>query len=149
VIGWGAISGRARCLSDIACGLTAICGCARRSWILARRKDVLAADGVFSPLDRRRLSPSGTIRQLPDGDAIPPSAGSGRRHALPEGSLKSYLSQNEIDTSQLGTKDRPNSDESDSVLHFEQEEKEATEVEHRTLQNIAPDNPPCLLLPFG
>src|ERR1700733_5051215 len=27
--------GRARCLSDVACGLTAICCCARRSWIPA------------------------------------------------------------------------------------------------------------------
>jgi hypothetical protein len=34
------LTGRARCLSDVACGLTAICGCVRRSWILARRKDV-------------------------------------------------------------------------------------------------------------
>jgi hypothetical protein len=45
-----------------------------RARVLARRKDVLEANGVFSPLDQRRLSASGTIRQLPDGDAIPPSA---------------------------------------------------------------------------
>jgi hypothetical protein len=43
-------------------------GCAR---VLARRKDILEANGVFSPPDRRRRSASGTIRQLPDGDAIP------------------------------------------------------------------------------
>ena len=52
----------------------------RRGWplpgrarVLARRKDVLEANGVFSSLDRIRLSASGIIRQLPDGDAIPPS----------------------------------------------------------------------------
>jgi hypothetical protein len=44
-----------------------------RARVLARRKDVLEANGVFSPPDRRRLSAPGTIRQLPDGDAIPPS----------------------------------------------------------------------------
>jgi hypothetical protein len=32
---------------------------------------------VFRSLDRQTRSASGTIRQLPDGDAIPPSAGSG------------------------------------------------------------------------
>jgi hypothetical protein len=37
-----------------------------RARVLARRKDVLEANGVFSPPDRRRLSASGTIRQLPD-----------------------------------------------------------------------------------
>jgi hypothetical protein len=45
-----------------------------RARILARHKDVLEANGVFSPHDRRRLSDSGTTDR---GDAIPPSAGSG------------------------------------------------------------------------
>ena len=77
------LTGRARCLSDVACGLTAICGCARRSWILARRKDVLEAKRLFSPLDQSRLSVSGTIPRARDGDAIPPSAGpSGLRRAV-------------------------------------------------------------------
>jgi hypothetical protein len=43
---------RARCLSDVACGLTAVCCCARRSWIPARREGVLEANGVFSSLAR-------------------------------------------------------------------------------------------------
>ena len=41
---------RARCLSDVACGLTAICCCARRSWIPARRERVFESNGVFSSL---------------------------------------------------------------------------------------------------
>ena len=48
--GRGTLTGRARCLSDVACGLTAICCCARRSWIPARREAVLEANGVFSRL---------------------------------------------------------------------------------------------------
>jgi hypothetical protein len=36
----------------LSCGLTAICGCARRSWIPARREGVLEANRVFSPLLR-------------------------------------------------------------------------------------------------
>jgi len=46
------LTGRARCLSDVACGLTAICGCVRRSWIPARREGVPEANGVFSFLVR-------------------------------------------------------------------------------------------------
>jgi len=34
--------------------------------VLARHKDVLEANGVFSPYDGRRISASGTIRQAPD-----------------------------------------------------------------------------------
>jgi|SRR5580692_6089416 hypothetical protein len=48
--GRGTLTGRARCLSDVACGLKAICCCARRSWIPARREGVLGANGVFSRL---------------------------------------------------------------------------------------------------
>ena len=48
--GRGTLTGRARCLSDVACGLTAICCCARRSWIPACREGVLEANGVFSRL---------------------------------------------------------------------------------------------------
>ena len=48
--GRGTLTGRARCLSDVACGLTAICCCARRSWIPARREGVLEANSVFSRL---------------------------------------------------------------------------------------------------
>jgi hypothetical protein len=66
--------GRARCLSDVACGLTAICCCARRSWIPARREGVLEANGVFSVLDQGRLWASETIPRPRDEDAIPPSA---------------------------------------------------------------------------
>ena len=44
--------GTARCLSDVACGLTAICGCVRRSWIPARRESVSEANRAFSFLIR-------------------------------------------------------------------------------------------------
>ena len=47
-----------------------------RARVPARREGVLEANSVFSVLDQGTLSASGTIRQLPDEDAIPPSAGS-------------------------------------------------------------------------
>ena len=49
-----------------------------RARVPARRDDVPEANGAFSSLIKGRLWASGTIRQLPDEDAIPPSAGSGR-----------------------------------------------------------------------
>jgi hypothetical protein len=70
--------GRARCLSDVACGLTAIFCCAGRSWILVRREDVPEANGAFSALiregyrlrersGRRRLTPLGQLVELGSG----------------------------------------------------------------------------------
>jgi hypothetical protein len=73
--------GRARCLSDVAFGLTAICG--YRSAKLdprAPRRRSRSQSCIFV-LDQGRLWASGTIRQLPDEDAIPPSAGCGCRTA--------------------------------------------------------------------
>jgi hypothetical protein len=46
------LTGRARYLSDVACGLTAIRGCARRSRIPARCEGVLEANSAFSLLIR-------------------------------------------------------------------------------------------------
>jgi hypothetical protein len=51
---------RARCLSDVACGLTAVCCCARRSWIPARREGVLESQRRIFVLGQGRLWASGT-----------------------------------------------------------------------------------------
>ncbi len=64
--------GRARCLSDVACGLTAICGCVRRSWIPGAPRRRSRSQRCIFVLDQGRLWASGTVRQLPDEDAIPP-----------------------------------------------------------------------------
>ena len=43
-----------------------------RARVPARRKGVVEANGIFSPSIRGRLWASGTVRQPPDEDAIPP-----------------------------------------------------------------------------
>ena len=61
--------------SDVAGGLTAICCCARRSWIPTRCEGILEANGVFLVLNQGRLWASGTIPRPRDEAAIPPSRG--------------------------------------------------------------------------
>jgi|HubBroStandDraft_2_1064218.scaffolds.fasta_scaffold78701_2 hypothetical protein len=72
-------TGRARCLSDVACGLTAICCCARRSWIPARREGRSRSQRRIFVFGQGNQWASGTVRRLPDEDAIHPSPESGSR----------------------------------------------------------------------
>jgi hypothetical protein len=65
------LTGRARSLSDVACGLKAICGCAGRSWIPARREGVLEANRVFSPFNQGMFWASETKDRE---DPTPPNA---------------------------------------------------------------------------
>jgi hypothetical protein len=67
--------GRARCLSDVACGLTFVLLLVWRSRIPAHRERRSRSQRCIFVLDHGRRWASGTVRRLPDEDAIPPSAG--------------------------------------------------------------------------
>ena len=62
---------------------------AGRSRIPARREGVLEANGIFT-LDWGRLWASGTVRRLPDEDAIPTIAGPAAAWQLPDESQVIY-----------------------------------------------------------